>query len=181
MARGQQRPAKTTNSERNIMPSFDIVSQIDLQEVDNAVNNVKKEIMTRYDFRGVTTEVDLNRKDKKLNVLTGDDMKIKAVRDMLISHLTRRKVDSDCMTFGEPEPTSKGQLKQEITIQEGIDKDTAKKIVKDIKATKLKVQAAIQDEQVRVTGKKLDDLQAVMQLMREGKYGMPLQFVNMKS
>lgn len=162
------------------MPSFDIVSQIDLQEVDNAINNVRKEVATRYDFRGIHTEIELNRKDKKLNIRTGDDMKIKALRDMLISHFTRRKVDSACMTFAEPEGTSNGQLKQEIAIQEGIDKDTAKKIVKDIKAAKLKVQSAIQDEQVRVTGKKLDDLQTVMQMMRDGKYGLPLQFVNMK-
>ncbi|MBU1249339.1 MAG: YajQ family cyclic di-GMP-binding protein [Proteobacteria bacterium] len=163
------------------MPSFDIVSEIDLQEVDNAVNNVKKEVLTRFDFRGVNTELDLNRKDKKLSLVTGDDMKIKAMRDMLISHLTRRKVDSACLEFGEPEATSKGQLKQEIKFREGIDKETAKQMVKMIKASKLKVQAAIQDEQVRVTGKKLDDLQAVMQMMRDGKFDMPLQFVNMKS
>ncbi len=162
------------------MPSFDIVSQIDLQEVDNAINNVRKEVMTRYDFRGVTTEIDLNRKDKKLTLLTGDDMKIKALRDMLISHFTRRKVDSACLEFSEPEPTSKGQLKQEIKLREGIDKDTAKKMVKMIKGSKVKVQAAIQDEQVRVTGKKLDDLQAVIQLMRDSKFDMPLQYVNMK-
>ncbi|MGE4506300.1 MAG: YajQ family cyclic di-GMP-binding protein [Desulfovibrionaceae bacterium] len=163
------------------MPSFDIVSQIDLQEVDNAVNNVKKEVLTRFDFRGVNTELDLNRKDKKISLVTGDEMKIKALRDMLITHFTRRKVDSACMEFAEPEPTSKGQLKQEITLREGIDKDTAKKMVKAIKDTKLKVQAAIQDEQVRVTGKKLDDLQAVIQLMRDADYGLPLQYVNMKS
>lgn len=162
------------------MPSFDIVSQIDLQEVDNAVNNTAKEIATRYDFRGVPTTVELSRKDKKIHLETGDDMKIKALRDMLISHFTRRKVDADCMEFLDPEPTSKGRLKQEVRLREGIDKDTAKKMVKRIKASKLKVQAAIQDEQVRVTGKKLDDLQAVIQLMREGDFDMPLQFVNMK-
>ncbi len=162
------------------MPSFDIVSQIDFQEVDNAVNNVRKEVMTRYDFRGITTEINLNRKDKKLSLLTGDDMKIKALRDMLISHFTRRKVDSASLEFSEPEPTSKGQLKQEIKLREGIDKDTAKKMVKMIKGSKIKVQAAIQDEQVRVTGKKLDDLQAVIQLMSDSKFDIPLQYVNMK-
>ncbi|MBI9112788.1 YajQ family cyclic di-GMP-binding protein [Maridesulfovibrio ferrireducens] len=163
------------------MPSFDVVSEVDLQEVDNAVNNVIKEIDTRYDFRGVSTELSFNKKDKVINLLTGDDMKVKAVRDMLITHFTRRKVDSRVIEYGEVEPTSKGQLKQAIKLKEGIDKDTAKKIVKMIKASKIKVQAAIQDEQVRVTGKKLDDLQAVMSLVRECDLDMPFQFVNMKS
>ena len=162
------------------MPSFDIVNQIDLQEVDNAVNNVKKEIETRYDFRGVTTELSLNRKEKSLHLVTGDDMKIKAVREMLIGHFTRRKIDSKCLEFGEPEGTSKGHLKQDIRIQEGIDKDTCRKVVKMIKDSKLKVQAAIQDEQVRVTGKKLDDLQTVIQMMKDADLPVPVQFVNMK-
>ena len=163
------------------MPSFDIVSQIDLQEVDNAVNNVLKEVETRYDFRNIHTEMTFNRKDKVINLVTGDDMKIRAIREMLISHFTRRKVDSRAMEFGEAEQTSKGQLKQEIKLREGIDKDTAKTIVKMIKDAKLKVQAAIQDDQVRVTGKKIDDLQTVIQLMRDSKLELPLQYVNMKS
>ncbi len=163
------------------MPSFDIVSEVDLQEVDNAVNNVVKEIDTRYDFRGVATELSFNKKDKVINLVTGDDMKVKAVRDMLITHFTRRKVDSRVIDCGEVEPTSKGQLKQAIKLKEGIDKDTAKKLVKMIKASKIKVQAAIQDEQVRVTGKKIDDLQEVMGLVRECDLDMPFQFVNMKS
>lgn len=163
------------------MPSFDIVNQVELQEVDNAVNNVVKEIDTRYDFRGSRTEVELNRKDKTLSLLAADDMKIRALRDMLISHFVRRKVDPRIMDFGDPEATSKGQLKQQVKLREGIDMDTAKKIVKMIKDSKIKVQAAIQDEQVRVTGKKIDDLQAVIQLMRDSKLDIPLQYVNMKS
>ncbi|WP_027722011.1 YajQ family cyclic di-GMP-binding protein [Maridesulfovibrio zosterae] len=162
------------------MPSFDIVSQIDPQEVDNAVNNVVKEVETRYDFRGVNTEISFNKKVNAVNIVTGDDMKIKAVRDMLITHFTRRKVDPRVLDFGKVEPTSNGQLKQEVKLKEGIDKDTAKKIVKMIKATKIKVQAAIQDEQVRVTGKKLDDLQEVITLIREADLEMPFQYVNMK-
>ncbi|OEU68769.1 MAG: YajQ family cyclic di-GMP-binding protein [Desulfovibrio sp. S3730MH75] len=162
------------------MPSFDIVSEVDQQEVDNAVNNVLKEIETRYDFRGVPTELSLSKKDNTLSLVTGDDMKIKAVRDMLITHFTRRKVDSRIIDFGEVEGTSKGQLKQQVKLKEGIDKDTAKKLVKMIKATKMKVQAAIQDEQVRVTGKKLDDLQEVMNLVRNCDLDMPFQFTNMK-
>lgn len=162
------------------MPSFDIVSQVDMQEVDNAINNVKKEAGSRYDFRGVTTEVTFNRKDKRVHLLTGDDMKIKALREMLCVHFTRRKIDSRIMDFGEPEGTSKGQLKQDVTLKEGIDKDTAKKLVKAIKASKLKVQAAIQDDQVRVTGKKIDDLQAVIALVNDAGFDQPFQFVNMK-
>lgn len=164
------------------MPSFDIVSQVDLQEVDNAVNNVKKEVVTRYDFRGVETEIDLNKKDKVIHIVTGDDMKIKAVRDMLITHFVRRKVDEKTLDWGETEPTSRGALKMEVGIKEGIDKDTAKKIVKTIKDMKLKkVQAAIQDEQVRVTGKNIDDLQEVISAMRNADLGIPLQFINMRS
>lgn len=162
------------------MPSFDIVSQVDLQEVDNAVNNVLKEVDTRYDFRGVNTELSLNKKTNVISLVTGDDMKIKAVRDMMITHFTRRKVDPRVLDFGKVEPTSNGHLKQEIKLREGIDKDTAKKIVKMIKNSKIKVQAAIQDEQVRVTGKKLDDLQEVIALVRDCDLDMPFQFVNMK-
>ncbi|WP_320170256.1 YajQ family cyclic di-GMP-binding protein [Maridesulfovibrio sp.] len=162
------------------MPSFDIVSQVDLQEVDNAVNNVLKEIDTRYDFRGVNTELSLNKKTNVISLVTGDEMKINAVRDMLITHFTRRKVDPRVLDFGKLEPTSNGRLKQDIKLKEGIDKDTAKKIVKMIKDSKLKVQGAIQDEQVRVTGKKLDDLQQVISLVRDCDLDMPFQFVNMK-
>lgn len=162
------------------MPSFDIVSEIDAQEVDNAVNNVLKEVETRYDFRGVNTELTLNKKTNTINLVTGDEMKIKAVKDMMITHFTRRKVDPRSLDFGKFEPTSNGQLKQEVKLKEGIDKDTAKKIVKMIKASKIKVQAAIQDNQVRVTGKKLDDLQEVISLVRDSDLGMPFQYVNMK-
>ncbi|NDV21805.1 YajQ family cyclic di-GMP-binding protein [Desulfovibrio sp. JC022] len=162
------------------MPSFDIVSQIDAQEIDNAVNNVLKEVDTRYDFRGVNTEISLNKKTNTISLVTGDEMKIKAVKDMMITHFTRRKVDPRSLEFGKFEPTSNGQLKQEIKLKEGIDKDTAKKIVKMIKGAKMKVQAAIQDDQVRVTGKKLDDLQAVISLVKDSDLDMPFQFVNMK-
>jgi uncharacterized protein YajQ (UPF0234 family) len=162
------------------MPSFDIVSELDLQEVDNAVNNVRKEVETRYDFKGVITEMEFNRKTKVLSLVTGDEMKIRAIRDMLISHFVRRKVDPKAMEFSEPENTSRGQLKQEIKLHDGIDKDAARKLVKIIKDSKLKVQAAIQDEQVRVTGKQIDDLQAVMALLKGTELELPLQFVNMK-
>lgn len=162
------------------MPSFDIVSQIDLQEVDNAVNNVEKELSTRFDFRNVSTELSLNKKDKRIEIVTGDEMKIKALRDLLISHFTRRKVDHRVMEFGEPEATSKGSLKQSVRLVDGIEKDTAKMIVKMVKDKKLKVQASIQDDQVRITGKKIDDLQAVIGMLRDADIAIPLQYVNMK-
>ena len=115
---------------------------------------MRKEVETRYDFKGVITEMDFNRKTKILSLVTGDEMKIRAIREMLISHFVRRKVDPKSLEFGEAENTSRGQLKQEIKLHDGIDKDAARKLVKLIKDSKLKVQAAIQDEQVRVTGKK---------------------------
>lgn len=163
------------------MPSFDIVSRVDLQELDNAVNNTKKEIDTRYDFRGTPTEVELNRGAKKLYLETGDEMKIRAVKDMLLSHLVRRKLDPRCLEFKAIEPTSKGRVKQEVVVREGISKDMGQKIVKLVKESKLKVQPAIQDEQVRVTGKQIDDLQRVIQLVKDASLEMPVQFVNMKS
>jgi len=162
------------------MPSFDIVSKVDLQEVDNAVNNVRKELDTRFDFRNVKTDLELNRKDKLLHVVTGDEMKMRAIQDLLKMHFTRRKLDPRSMEFKELEATSQGRVKMDILIREGISKDTAQKIVKLIKAQKLKVQAAIQDEQVRVSGKKIDDLQAVIKLLDGQEFDVPLQHVNMK-
>lgn len=163
------------------MPSFDVVSKVDLQEVDNAINNVKKEIETRYDFRNTNTELELHKGDHRIHVVAADEMKMRALEEMLHVHFVRRKVDAKCLEFCEMEGTSKGQLKRDIKILEGIGKEPAQKIVKCIKESKLKVQAAIQDQQVRVTGKKIDDLQTVMQLLRDNDFGLPLQFVNMKA
>lgn len=163
------------------MPSFDIVSKVDLQEIDNAVNNVEKELATRYDFRGVTTEINLNRKDQTLSIFTGDEMKFKAVREMLIAHCVRRKVDPKALEFSEPEPAAKGNVRGTVRIKEGIEKPTAQKIVKLVKDLKLKVQTQIQDEQVRVTGKKIDELQAVIKTLDAQEFEVPLQYVNMKS
>ncbi len=162
------------------MSSFDVVSRIDFQEVDNAVNNTKKEIRTRYDFRQSKTEINLVKQDKLIHILTDDEMKMRSIQDMLITHFTRRKLDSKCLQYKEIEATSHGMIKRNIEISEGIDKDTARGIVKMIKNLKLKVQAAIQDNQVRVTGKKIDDLQTVIQMLKESNIDIPLQYVNMK-
>ena len=163
------------------MPSFDIVSRIDLQEVDNAVNITSKTILTRYDFRGSKTEISLDKKDKKIFVTTEDDMKMRAIQDTLIENLVKRKVDRRCLDPKATEPAAHGMIKREIAIKDGVDSDNARAIVKLIKDKKLKVQAAMQENQVRVTGKKIDDLQEVIQMLRGADIPIPLQFVNMQS
>jgi cyclic-di-GMP-binding protein len=162
------------------MASFDIVSRIDLQEVDNAVNISKKAILARYDFRGSKTEISLDKKDKKIHVTTEDDMKMRAVQDTLIENLVKRKVDRRYLEPKANEMAAQGMIKREIAIKEGVDSDQARNIVKMIKDKKLKVQAAIQDQQVRVTGKSIDDLQSVIQMLRGANLPIPLQFVNMQ-
>jgi len=162
------------------MPSFDIVNKVDLQEVDNAVNNTRKMTQTRYDFRGSKTEIELNRKDSKVSILTEDTMKLKAIENELIGNLVKRKVDSKAVKFNEPERAAGDMVRVEAEIISGIDKDTARQIVKMIKETKMKVQAAIQEEQVRVSGKKIDDLQKVIALLKEKDLGVPLQYINMR-
>lgn len=162
------------------MPSFDIVSRIDLQEVDNAVNITKKAILSRYDFRNSKTEIDLDKKDKKIHLITEDDMKLRAVQDALIENLVKRKVDRKCLDTKPSEMAAHGMIQREITIKEGVDSDTARNIVKMIKERKLKVQAAIQENQVRVTAKKIDDLQEVIQMLRASSMPIPLQFINMQ-
>ncbi len=163
------------------MPSVDVVSKVDLQALDNAINNVKREISTRFDFKNVKSEITLDRKAKCIHIVTGDDWKVKAVTDMLIGQCTRLKVDPKCLDLKEMEPTSHNEVKMDILIKEGIPKETGQKIVKLIKGLKIKVQPAIQDAQVRLTGKKIDDLQEIMLLLKEQDYNIPLQFVNMKS
>ncbi|ABB39276.1 protein of unknown function DUF520 [Oleidesulfovibrio alaskensis G20] len=163
------------------MPSFDVVSKVDLQEVDNVVNNVKKEVDTRYDFRGSNTELSFDKGGASISILASDDMKMRAVQEMLLANCVRRKVDPKFLDFGKVEAASKGMVKRSVAVKDGISKETAQKIVKKIKASKLKVQAAIQDDQVRVTGKKIDDLQDVIQLLRDDDFGVPLQFINMRS
>lgn len=163
------------------MPSVDVVSKVDLQSLDNAINNVKREITTRYDFKNIKSEITYDKKTKRIHIVTGDDWKVKTVTNMLIGQCTRLKLDHKCLDFQDIEATSQGTAKTDILIKEGIPKDLAQKIVKLIKGLKMKVQPAIQDDQVRITGKKIDDLQHIMQLLREEDYDIPLQFVNMKS
>ena len=160
------------------MPSFDVVSRVDMQEMDNAVNQVKKEIATRFDFRGSKTSLELDRKEGKIQVLTEDDMKLRAIKDMLIAKVVHRSIEARALTFGPHEKAGGDMVKQTVTITNGIDIETARKVVKLVKDTKLKVQAAIQGDEVRITGKKRDDLQEAIHTLKEADLGMPLQFVN---
>ncbi|MBX7246179.1 MAG: YajQ family cyclic di-GMP-binding protein [Candidatus Sumerlaeaceae bacterium] len=163
------------------MPSVDVVSKLDMQEVDNAVNAVLKEIASRYDFRGSTTEVELVKNDKKIKLLVADDMKLRAVKEMLVGRFVARKLSAKILDFGKEEPASQGNIRVEVTLREGLTGDDARRAVKITKDSKLKVQASIQGDQVRLSGNKIDDLQAIMQLLREDKeISVPLQFVNMK-
>jgi uncharacterized protein YajQ (UPF0234 family) len=162
------------------MPSVDVVSTVDMQALDNAVNNLKREIATRYDFRNVTTEIELNKKTKSIHILSGDEGKVKMITESLGGQCVRYKVDPKCLNAGLIEATSQGHAKREIKIREGIPKELAQKMIKFIKGLNLKVQPVMQDEQIRVTGKQIDDLQTVMQKLRDQDYEVPLQFVNMK-
>ena len=161
------------------MPSFDIVSKVDLQEVDNAVNQAVKEIGQRYDFKGTENEVTLE--NEALTILAADDYKLQAIKDILIAKLVRRKVSPKCFDYGKEEPASGGAVRVKAGIVQGISKEKGKEIVKLIKETKLKVQAQIMEDQVRVTGKKIDDLQDVMQTLKGKDLDIELQFENMRS
>ena len=162
------------------MPSFDVVSRVDMQEMDNAVNLVKKEVVARFDFRGSKTSVDLDRKEGTVTLQTEDDMRLRALGEMLITKAVKRGLDTKAFTFGTPQRAAGDMVRQEVTVTTGIDTDTARKVVKAIKDRKLKVQAAIQGDEVRITGKKRDDLQEVIALLKAEDFGMPLQYVNMR-
>lgn len=162
------------------MASFDIVNEIDAQEVDNAINNTLKEISTRYDFRGLNTEVTFHKNENRIHLVAAESMKMQAVKEMVIKNFIKRGISSKVLEFGEEEGTSQGHLKMDVQMKEGIDRETAKKIVKEIKDMKLKVQPQIQDDQVRVTGKKIDELQAIIAHLKSKDMGVPLQFTNMK-
>ncbi len=162
------------------MPSFDVVNKVDMQEVSNAVNNTSKEVLQRYDFRGSNTQLEWDKQNSRIVVRTEDEMKMEAVREILISHATRRKLHVECMDFKDVEAAGGKTLRREVLIRQGIDQDIARKIVKDVKGTKIRVQVAIQGDELRVSGKKRDDLQAVISLLKSGDYDVPLQFVNMR-
>ncbi len=161
------------------MPSFDIVSKVEMQEVDNAVNQTIKEIVQRYDFKGSKSEV--TQEKEGIKILTEDDFRLKAIIDILQSKFLKRGLSLKALQYGKVEPASGSMVRQEITIQQGISKEKAKEIIAAIKESKLKVQAQIQDEQVRVTGKNIDDLQEVIQLLKGKDLEVEMQFLNFRS
>lgn len=156
--------------------SFDIVSKIDLQEVDNAVNQAEKELSTRFDFKGSKSSISFE--DDHIVIHSDDEYKLTSVYDILQSKCVKRGISLKALQPGKIEPASGGTVRQNITLQQGISQDVAKQITKIVRDSKLKVQAAIQGEQVRVTGKNRDDLQAVITLLKDGDVSVPLQFVN---
>jgi len=162
------------------MPSFDVVCETDLQEMDNAVNQVRREITTRYDFKGSKSSIELSREQNTITVVGDDDYKLNTVAEILRGKLVKRKLEPKCLDYGTVEDASSGTRRQDIAIRQGVSTELAKDIVKRIKQEKMKVQAAIQGEQVRVSGKKRDDLQAVMALIRGMNADRPLNFTNFR-
>lgn len=162
------------------MPSFDIVSKVDAQAVENVINVARKEIVNRYDFHGSKTEVDLNKKELTLLITTENEMRLGAAIDIIINRGLKQGIDARSYDLSKEHYASGPMVKKDIKLKNGLDKDVMKKIAKAIKDSGIKVQTAQMDNIVRVTAKKIDDLQAVIALLRGGDYGYPLQFDNMK-
>ncbi len=159
------------------MPSFDVVSEVDMHELSNAVDQANREVDTRFDFKGSDARFDLS--GSEITLSAENEFQLQQMMDILQKKMVKRGVDIGCLDIDEPE-SSGMRARQKVRVRQGVDKDTARKIVKLIKDMKLKVQAAIQGEQVRVTGKKRDDLQQVMAMLREQKLDLPLQFTNFR-
>ncbi len=163
------------------MPSFDIASKVDLQTLDNAINITKKEIDNRFDFKGGHVLIELNKKDMTILLEVDSDMKLKQLEDVLLTKSMRQGLEANCYDLSK-EPNANGKyIRKTIPVKNGIDRDYAKKIVKLIKDSGLKVQPAIMDDVIRVTAKKIDDLQDVIKLCRTSDIDLPLQYINMKS
>lgn len=160
------------------MPSFDIVSRVDMTEMKNVVNGVLREITQRYDFKGSQATVEL---DKEIVTLTAEDLtKLQQLQELLMVYATRRGVDAMALAFATPQAATGQTLRQTVTVKQGIDKDLARQLVKDIKGTKIKVQAAVQGDELRVTGKKRDELQSVITYLKEQPLEQPLQYINFR-
>jgi uncharacterized protein YajQ (UPF0234 family) len=163
------------------MPSLDIVSRIDFAELDNAINNTRKAITARFDFRNSPVEITVDKKEKKIKMSAADNTKLKAVHDMFSNAAIKRGLHLKSFDFGTIEPGAAGASKCEIKLKEGLTSELAKDIAKRVKETKTKVQASIQGEEVRITGKQIDDLRAIMAMLDGAGLPQPLQYVNMKS
>lgn len=158
--------------------SFDIVCKVDLQEVSNAVQQAMKEIGQRFDFKGSKSSIDLNRDKGEITIVSDDDQKLKTVVDILQTKVVKRGISLKALKYGKAEPAAGSTVRQLVTLQQGIPTEKAKEIVKIAKDSKMKIQAEIQKDQVRVRAKKIDDLQAAMKLIREKDLDLPLEFVN---
>jgi hypothetical protein len=163
------------------MPSFDIVSKVDAQALDNAVNVTRKEITNRFDFKDAPVEIALDKKEYKLTLETSDDMKMRQLIDVLINRANKQGISPEAFDLSKDSYQSGKVVKKEVSVRNGLKQDDAKKLVKKIKDAGLKVQAQIMDDIVRVTGKKIDDLQEVIQMCRQEDFGIPLQYENMRS
>lgn len=163
------------------MPSFDVVSQVELQEIDNAVNQTMKEISQRYDFKNSKTSLEWRSKEKEIVIVADDDYKLSAATDILQSKMVKRNLPLKNMKYETAEQATGGQMRQVIKVQSGLEKEAAKQITQVIKDSKLKVQAQIMDDQVRVTSKNIDDLQATMRTLKAAAIDVDVQFVNMRN
>jgi uncharacterized protein YajQ (UPF0234 family) len=163
------------------MPSFDIVSKVDLQTLDNAINVAKKEIDNRFDFKGTHVSFELNKKEMVVNIEVESDMKLQQLEDVMLTKAMRQGLEANCFDLTKEATPSGKYIRKTIPVKNGLDKEMAKKIVKLIKDSGLKVQPAIMDDTIRVTAKKIDDLQEVIQLCRNAALDVPLQYLNMKS
>src|SRR3982751_2769908 len=163
------------------MPSFDITSKVDLQTLDNAINTVKKEIQNRFDFKNSPVVIDLNKKDYKVDLEAESEMKLEQITDVMLSRSMKQGIAPEAFDFSKEAYPSGKVVKKEVPVRNGLKQDDAKKITKLIKESGLKVQAQIMDDLIRVTGKKLDDLQAVIKLSQSADLGLPLQFINMRN
>ena len=160
------------------MPSFDVVNKLDYQEIDNAIGNATREISNRYDFKGSDTSIE--RKENEVTVVTDDELKLNQVHDLIITHLVRRKVDPLTLSKKNMEKAGGNKVRQIYILIEGIEQSIAKKITAEIKNSKIKVQIKINGNELRVDGKKKDDLQTVMQMIEDSNIGIPIQFVNFR-
>lgn len=162
------------------MASFDIASKVDMQKLDNTVNVVKREIQNRFDFKNTETEIELDKSAMLINIQTLNPMGLKPIEDLLIMRGIKQGIDGRAFDFGKEDEHSGKLFKKKVPVKAGIDKETGKKIIQIIKSSKVKVQAAIMDDIVRVSGKKIDELQEVIAILRKSDLGLPLQFINMK-
>lgn len=162
------------------MPTFDIVSKIDVQTLDNTINSVKREISTRFDFKASATTIELDKKKFSLTLLTENDMRMDQIEKIIIGQFVKNKLAYESLDFGKEQYASGNMLRKDVTIKQGIDKESAKKIIKAIKDSKIKVNASIMEDQIRIDSKKIDDLQAVIAFCRQQNFEIPLQYINFK-